>query len=103
MGVNIFRGSHYQVGFAIAYHLGRKEKDDLENHHGIKPLLELLGQGLRFLLPQRMYKLQGQGQGLAALLLLAAQLVDLGLNRTAKTKGVSGPYRPILTRKVMAL
>lgn len=35
IGVNIFRGSHYQVGFAMAYDLGRKEKDDLTNLHGM--------------------------------------------------------------------
>lgn len=35
IGVNIFRGSHYQVGLAMAYDLGRKEKDDLANLHGM--------------------------------------------------------------------
>lgn len=35
MGVNIFHGSHYQVGFAMTYDLGRKEKDDLQNLHGM--------------------------------------------------------------------
>lgn len=35
IGVNILRGSHYQVGFAMAYDLGRKEKNDLTNLHGM--------------------------------------------------------------------
>jgi outer membrane scaffolding protein for murein synthesis (MipA/OmpV family) len=35
IGVNIFRGSHYQVGLAMAYDLGRKEKDDLTNLRGM--------------------------------------------------------------------
>jgi len=35
IGVNVLRGSHYQVGFALAYDLGRKEKDDLANLHGM--------------------------------------------------------------------
>ena len=35
IGVNVFRGSHYQVGFAMTYDLGRKETDDLANLHGM--------------------------------------------------------------------
>lgn len=35
IGVNIFRGKHYQIGVAMAYDLGRKEKDDLTNLHGM--------------------------------------------------------------------
>lgn len=35
IGVNIFRGNHYQVGLAMAYDLGRKEKDDLANLQGM--------------------------------------------------------------------
>jgi outer membrane scaffolding protein for murein synthesis (MipA/OmpV family) len=35
IGVNVLRGSHYQVGIALAYDLGRKEKDDLTNLHGM--------------------------------------------------------------------
>ena len=48
IGVNIFRGSHYQVGLAMAYDLGRKEKDDLANLHGMgdisaAPVAKLFG------------------------------------------------------------
>jgi outer membrane scaffolding protein for murein synthesis (MipA/OmpV family) len=35
IGVNIFRGSHYQVGLAVAYDLGRKERDDRTNLNGM--------------------------------------------------------------------
>jgi outer membrane scaffolding protein for murein synthesis (MipA/OmpV family) len=35
IGINILRGSHYQVGFALAYDLGRKERDDLTNLRGM--------------------------------------------------------------------
>jgi len=35
IGVNIFHGMHYQIGVAMAYDLGRKEKDDLANLHGM--------------------------------------------------------------------
>lgn len=35
LGVNIFHGKHYQIGLAMAYDLGRKEKDDLANLHGM--------------------------------------------------------------------
>ena len=35
IGVNILHGSHYQVGVAMAYDLGRKEDDDLRNLHGM--------------------------------------------------------------------
>jgi outer membrane scaffolding protein for murein synthesis (MipA/OmpV family) len=35
LGVNILHGTHYQVGFALAYDLGRKERDDLANLHGM--------------------------------------------------------------------
>lgn len=35
LGVNILHGKHYQVGFSLAYDLGRKEKDDLANLHGM--------------------------------------------------------------------
>jgi outer membrane scaffolding protein for murein synthesis (MipA/OmpV family) len=48
LGVNIFRGMHYQVGVAMAYDLGRKEKDDLANLHGMgdisaAPVAKLFG------------------------------------------------------------
>lgn len=35
IGYNIFHGDHYQVGVALAYDLGRKERDDLDNLHGM--------------------------------------------------------------------
>jgi outer membrane scaffolding protein for murein synthesis (MipA/OmpV family) len=35
IGYNFFRGKHYQIGLALAYDLGRKEKDDLANLHGM--------------------------------------------------------------------
>jgi outer membrane scaffolding protein for murein synthesis (MipA/OmpV family) len=35
IGVNILHGKHYQIGLAMAYDLGRKEKDDLANLHGM--------------------------------------------------------------------
>ena len=35
IGVNIFHGMHYQIGVAMAYDLGRKEKADLANLHGM--------------------------------------------------------------------
>src|SRR5690348_6945807 len=35
IGFNFLRGMHYQVGFALAYDLGRKEKDDLANLRGM--------------------------------------------------------------------
>src|SRR3984957_2932025 len=35
IGYNVLRGDHYQVGVALAYDLGRKEKDDLTNLHGM--------------------------------------------------------------------
>src|SRR5947209_7437338 len=38
IGFNFLRGKHYQVGFAMAYDLGRKEKDDLANLHGMGDL-----------------------------------------------------------------
>jgi outer membrane scaffolding protein for murein synthesis (MipA/OmpV family) len=48
IGVNIFRGSHYQVGLAVAYDLGRKEKDDRTNLNGMgdigaAPVAKLFG------------------------------------------------------------
>ena len=48
IGVNILRGSHYQVGLAMAYDLGRKEKDDLTNLRGMgdisaAPVAKLFG------------------------------------------------------------
>lgn len=48
IGVNFLHGSHYQVGFAMAYDLGRKEKDDLANLHGMgdisaAPVAKLFG------------------------------------------------------------
>jgi outer membrane scaffolding protein for murein synthesis (MipA/OmpV family) len=35
LGVNIFRGTHYQVGVAMGYDFGRKDKLDLTNLHGM--------------------------------------------------------------------
>jgi len=35
LGVNILHGKHYQIGLAMAYDLGRKEKDDLANPRGM--------------------------------------------------------------------
>jgi outer membrane scaffolding protein for murein synthesis (MipA/OmpV family) len=35
IGVNVLRGDHYRVGFAIAYDFGRHEKDDYTNLRGM--------------------------------------------------------------------
>ena len=35
IGYNFLRGDHYQVGIAVTYDFGRKEKDDLSNLHGM--------------------------------------------------------------------
>ena len=35
VGFNFLRGAHYQFGVALVYDLGRKEKDDLTNLHGM--------------------------------------------------------------------
>jgi outer membrane scaffolding protein for murein synthesis (MipA/OmpV family) len=35
IGYNVLRGDHYQVGIAMTYDFGRKEKDDLSNLHGM--------------------------------------------------------------------
>ena len=35
IGFNFLHGSHYQVGVALAYDLGRKETADLANLHGM--------------------------------------------------------------------
>jgi outer membrane scaffolding protein for murein synthesis (MipA/OmpV family) len=35
IGYNVLRGDHYQVGVALAYDLGRKQRDDLANLHGM--------------------------------------------------------------------
>ena len=35
VGFNFLRGAHYQFGVALTYDLGRKEKDDLTNLHGM--------------------------------------------------------------------
>jgi hypothetical protein len=35
LGYNFLRGDHYQFGVAMAYDLGRKERDDLTNLHGL--------------------------------------------------------------------
>jgi outer membrane scaffolding protein for murein synthesis (MipA/OmpV family) len=35
LGYNFLRGDHYQFGVAMAYDLGRKERDDLTNLHGM--------------------------------------------------------------------
>jgi outer membrane scaffolding protein for murein synthesis (MipA/OmpV family) len=35
IGVNVLRGDHYRVGAAIAYDLGRKERDDYTNLRGM--------------------------------------------------------------------
>jgi len=35
IGVNLLHGKHYQIGVAMAYDLGRKEKDDLANLRGM--------------------------------------------------------------------
>ena len=35
LGLNILRGDHYQVGVGLTYDLGRRQKDDLTNLHGM--------------------------------------------------------------------
>jgi outer membrane scaffolding protein for murein synthesis (MipA/OmpV family) len=35
VGYNVLRGDHYQLGIALTYDLGRKEKDDLSNLRGM--------------------------------------------------------------------
>jgi outer membrane scaffolding protein for murein synthesis (MipA/OmpV family) len=35
LGYNFLRGDHYQFGLGLTYDLGRKEKDDLTNLHGM--------------------------------------------------------------------
>jgi outer membrane scaffolding protein for murein synthesis (MipA/OmpV family) len=35
IGYNFLRGDHYQFGLGVTYDLGRKEKDDLTNLHGM--------------------------------------------------------------------
>ncbi len=35
VGFNFLRGDHYQAGLAVAYDLGRREKDDYANLHGM--------------------------------------------------------------------
>jgi outer membrane scaffolding protein for murein synthesis (MipA/OmpV family) len=35
IGFNVLRGDHYQVGVGVTYDLGRKERDDLRNLHGM--------------------------------------------------------------------
>jgi outer membrane scaffolding protein for murein synthesis (MipA/OmpV family) len=35
LGYNVFRGDHYEVGVGVTYDLGRKEKDDYRNLHGM--------------------------------------------------------------------
>ena len=35
VGYNLLRGDHYQLGIALTYDLGRKEKDDLSNLRGM--------------------------------------------------------------------
>jgi outer membrane scaffolding protein for murein synthesis (MipA/OmpV family) len=35
IGYNFLRGDHYQFGVGVTYDLGRKEKDDLTNLHGM--------------------------------------------------------------------
>lgn len=35
IGYNILRGDHYQAGLGITYDLGRKERNDLRNLHGM--------------------------------------------------------------------
>jgi outer membrane scaffolding protein for murein synthesis (MipA/OmpV family) len=35
IGVNVLRGDHYRIGAAIAYDLGRKERDDYTNLRGM--------------------------------------------------------------------
>lgn len=35
IGYNVLRGDHYQLGVALTYDLGRKERDDLANLHGM--------------------------------------------------------------------
>jgi outer membrane scaffolding protein for murein synthesis (MipA/OmpV family) len=35
LGYNLLRGDHYQLGIGVTYDLGRKEKDDLPNLHGM--------------------------------------------------------------------
>jgi outer membrane scaffolding protein for murein synthesis (MipA/OmpV family) len=35
IGYNVLRGDHYQLGVALGYDLGRKERDDLTNLHGM--------------------------------------------------------------------
>jgi outer membrane scaffolding protein for murein synthesis (MipA/OmpV family) len=48
LGYNFLRGDHYQFGVAMAYDLGRKERDDLTNLHGMgdigaAPVLKIFG------------------------------------------------------------
>jgi outer membrane scaffolding protein for murein synthesis (MipA/OmpV family) len=48
IGYNVFRGDHYQVGIAVAYDLGRKEQEDLNNLRGmgdigVAPVAKLYG------------------------------------------------------------
>ena len=35
LGFNFLRGDHYQVGLGVTFDLGRKERDDLRNLHGM--------------------------------------------------------------------
>ncbi len=35
LGFNILHGAHYQLGVAMGYDLGRRERDDLRNLHGM--------------------------------------------------------------------
>jgi outer membrane scaffolding protein for murein synthesis (MipA/OmpV family) len=35
IGFNFLRGDHYQVGIGVTYDLGRREKDDFANLHGM--------------------------------------------------------------------
>ena len=35
LGYNVLHGDHYQVGLGLTYDLGRKEKDDYNNLHGM--------------------------------------------------------------------
>ena len=48
IGYNFLHGDHYQVGAALTYDLGRKERDDLDNLHGmgnigIAPVAKVFG------------------------------------------------------------
>jgi outer membrane scaffolding protein for murein synthesis (MipA/OmpV family) len=48
LGYNFLRGDHYQFGVAMAYDLGRKERDDLTNLHGmgdigVAPVAKIFG------------------------------------------------------------